>query len=484
MSMEKSYTFYSKNNCLMKDGQLLVTTDCDLSALTEMLRVESNSLDLKVLSKESFNELLEEQFAGSKDDSSDLKQLLALEGNLKAAADEAEARLELLDRGDDTPVVKLFNAMLIEAIRRSASDIHIEPFDGASHIRMRIDGALVPVLTPAFEVASRLVARVKVLAKLDIAEKRLPQDGRMTVSLANRDIDLRISTMPSVHGERVVMRILEKQSKNLDVQHLGMQPNQLERLQRLLAKPNGIVLVTGPTGSGKTTTLYAALREIVTSDRNIMTIEDPVEYELPGVSQAQTSEKAGFTFARGLKAILRQDPDVILVGEIRDNETATIATQASLTGHLVLSTLHTNTIAGAISRMSDLGVEPFLLSSSLRGVISQRLVRKLCAHCKTEVTPSESQLSIFTQYGMEAPATLSSACGCDVCGHTGFAGRQGIYDIAEVTAELRELVHHEAGELAYEKVLSHNGGGLTASGLALAASGITTVDEVLKVSID
>ncbi|MCL4140601.1 UNVERIFIED_CONTAM: hypothetical protein GTU68_009997 [Idotea baltica] len=298
---------------------------------------------------------------------------------------------DLLEGEDDAPIIKLINATLSEAIKEGASDIHIETFEKQLVIRFRVDGVLREVLSPNRKLSSLLVSRIKVMAKLDIAEKRVPQDGRISLRIAGRAIDVRVSTMPSSYGERVVMRLLDKNNAKLDLVDLGMTSTNQEKFAELLRKPHGIILVTGPTGSGKSTTLYAGLTDINSKDRNILTVEDPIEYELQGVGQTQVNTKVDMTFARGLRAILRQDPDVVMIGEIRDLETAEIAVQASLTGHLVISTLHTNTASGAITRMEDMGIEPFLLSSSLLAVISQRLVRTLCSSCKIDYTPDATE---------------------------------------------------------------------------------------------
>jgi general secretion pathway protein E len=317
------------------------------------------------------------------------------------------------------------------------------------------------------------------MSKLDIAEKRLPQDGRMSVLIGGRNIDLRVSTMPSSHGERVVMRLLDKDAGKLKAQQLGMPETTKQELDQLISRPHGIILVTGPTGSGKTTTLYAALQQMDRQQRNIMTVEDPVEYDLPGVSQTQINMRAGMTFARGLRAILRQDPDVILIGEIRDGETAEIATQASLTGHLVLSTLHTNTAAGAITRLQDLGVDSFLLASTVRGIISQRLMRKLCTHCRKEVSADEYQSNLLN---VKQGATIYESQGCEHCNNTGFVGRQALFELVTVTAELQSLIHENAGEIELEQLIRQHVPSIREAGFDLVREGTTTVEEVLRVT--
>ncbi len=317
------------------------------------------------------------------------------------------------------------------------------------------------------------------MSKLDIAERRLPQDGRMAVRLGGRSIDLRVSTMPSSHGERVVMRVLDKDTGKQQTSDLGMPEKTKEQLLDLISRPHGIILVTGPTGSGKTTTLYSALQQMDRQQRNIMTVEDPVEYDLPGISQTQINLRAGMTFARGLRAILRQDPDVILIGEIRDGETAEIATQASLTGHLVLSTLHTNTAAGAITRLQDLGVDSFLLASTVRGIASQRLVRKLCTECREKVRPNEFNRNLLK---LPEGAEMYQSRGCSECNNTGFAGRQALFELVSVDAELQTLIHENAGELELERLIRRTVPSIRDAGFDLVREGVTTVEEVLRVT--
>lgn len=326
---------------------------------------------------------------------------------------------------DDAPVIRIVNAILTEAVARGASDVHFEPYESKAVVRLRIDGVLVDLVSPPRTVYSALVSRVKVMAQLDIAERRLPQDGRMTIRLPSSNVDLRVSTLPTAHGERAVLRLLQKTAGHVRIEGLGMSHGVQGQFESLLARPNGIVLVTGPTGSGKTTTLYAALSRLSTSRENIMTVEDPVEYEMPGISQTPVSPKIGLTFASALRAILRQDPDILMIGEIRDIETAQIAVQAALTGHLVLATLHTNDAASAVTRLLDMGVEPFLLSSTLRGVLGQRLVRQLCDSCKRA-----------SEGGRFEPVSE----GCSDCNATGYRGRLGVYEIMLVTPEIQAAI--------------------------------------------
>lgn len=399
--------------------------------------------------------------------------------DMESAAADLEETGDLLDSEDDAPIIRLLNAILAESLKENASDIHIEPYEKESLVRFRLDGVLSTVLKPSAQITPLLISRIKVMSKLDIAEKRLPQDGRMSVKLGGRSIDLRISTMPSSHGERVVMRLLDKDAGQLQVDDLGMPSDTSAQLDDLIRRPHGIVLVTGPTGSGKTTTLYAALQQMDRKGRNIMTVEDPVEYDLPGISQTQINLRAGMTFARGLKAILRQDPDVILIGEIRDGETAEIATQSSLTGHLVLSTLHTNTAAGAITRLQDLGVDSFLLASTIRGILSQRLLRKLCHHCRKEAEPNEFNRDLLK---LKKGHKIYEAGGCDKCNSTGYTGRQALFELVTVDAALQTLIHENAGEIDLEAKIREQVPSIRQAGFALVGDGMTTIEEVLRVT--
>ena len=388
---------------------------------------------------------------------------------------------DLLDAEDDAPIIRLINALLTQAVKEGASDIHIEPFENRLVVRFRVDGVLREVLEPQRAVAPFLASRIKVMARLDIAEKRLPQDGRISLRIAGRAVDVRVSTLPSGHGERVVLRLLDKQAGRLDLENLGMAAETLDAMHRIIKRPHGIILVTGPTGSGKTTTLYATLTRLNDKSRNIMTVEDPIEYYLDGIGQTQVNTRIDMTFARGLRSILRQDPDVVMVGEIRDLETAEIGVQASLTGHLVLSTLHTNTAIGAVTRLRDMGVEPFLLSSSLIGVMAQRLVRLLCDECKRPYTPSASDCATLG-LSTEAPLTLHEAVGCPSCNFLGYKGRAGIYELIDVDDKLRTMIHDGSGEHVIEPYVRKSTPSIRQDGLRRALAGDTSVDEVLRVT--
>lgn len=375
----------------------------------------------------------------------------------------------------------MINAMLAEAIKEGASDVHIETFEQTLSIRFRVDGVLREVLTPSRKLAPLLVSRVKVMARLDIAEKRVPQDGRISLRIGGRAVDVRVSTMPSSHGERVVMRLLDKNATRLDLHSLGMTKANHDSFRKLIARPHGIILVTGPTGSGKSTTLYAGLQELNNAERNILTVEDPIEFDIDGIGQTQVNTKVDMTFARGLRAILRQDPDIVMVGEIRDLETAQIAVQASLTGHLVLSTLHTNTAIGAITRLRDMGIEPFLISSSLLGVLAQRLVRTLCPACKTAYEASKEQKKVFGLSKQDS-LTLYKAEGCEECNFKGYRGRTGIHELLLIDEKVQELIHAEAGEQKLEKQIRHHTPSIREDGLKKVREGITTLEEVMRVT--
>ncbi|MBV1884293.1 MAG: type II secretion system ATPase GspE [Pseudomonadales bacterium] len=422
--------------------------------------------------------------AAYQDDSSEA--MLMVEGigdemDLASLADSVPETEDLMEQEDDAPIIRLINALLTEAVRENASDIHIETFERRMVVRMRVDGVLREVVQPKRELAPLLVSRIKVMARLDIAEKRVPQDGRISLRVAGREVDVRVSTMPSNNGERVVMRLLDKKAGRLDLGHLGMNPNDLTRMTSSINKPHGIILVTGPTGSGKTTTLYAALTQLNDKTRNILTVEDPIEYQLEGIGQTQVNSKVEMTFSRGLRAILRQDPDVVMVGEIRDLETAEIAIQASLTGHLVLSTLHTNSAVGAVTRLHDMGIEPFLLSSSLLGVIAQRLVRVLCSECKTPYSPDEAERDTLGLETSEA-YTLYHAKGCESCNNLGYKGRTGIYELIVIDDKLRTMIHNGDSETEVEGYARTRGPGIREDGCRKVIAGETTLEEILRVT--
>jgi general secretion pathway protein E len=403
------------------------------------------------------------------DDMDDTYDLSALVANIPKTAD-------LLDSENDAPVIKLINAFIAEAIKSRASDIHIEPYEEYLSIRFRVDGILKEVLKPNSKLTSMLNARIKVMSNLDIAEKRVPQDGRMSLRLGEKWVDIRVSTLPSSYGERIVLRILDKADSYLSLEQIGMKDELLQEFKNTLTIPNGIILVTGPTGSGKTTSLYAGLNLLNDSSRNIITVEDPVEYAIEGVSQTQVNTKVGMTFAKGLRAILRQDPDIIMVGEIRDLETAEIAIQASLTGHLVLSSVHTNNASSAITRMKDMGIESYLLASTVKGILAQRLVRKLCVKCKEEYK-SETEI-----HGIPLGSLLYRPLGCSNCNETGYSGRIGVFEFLSINDELKEAINNNSSEENISNIAFKHQDNLMQSGVDLAIKGFTSVEELMRVT--
>ncbi len=480
------FTFAKRHGVLVADwhdGQAIVLCrpDATASGLTELRRFLLAPLKLRQVSAAEFDAVLAQSYEHGSAEAMEMMGELGEDADLFSVARQLAEPEDLMEAEDDAPIIRLINALLTEAVKENASDIHIEPFENRLVVRFRVDGVLREVLEPKRGLAPLVAARIKVMAKLDIAEKRLPQDGRISLRVAGRPVDVRVSTLPSGHGERVVMRLLDKQAGRLNLEQLGMPSGMLTVMHRIIERPHGIILVTGPTGSGKTTTLYAALTRLNDKKRNIMTVEDPIEYFLDGVGQTQVNTKVDMTFARGLRAILRQDPDIVMVGEIRDLETAEIAVQASLTGHLVLSTLHTNTAVGAVTRLRDMGVEPFLLSSSLIGVLAQRLVRLLCTHCKKPVAATAADCKMF---GLppENPPVIYQPTGCEQCNFLGYRGRTGIYEVIEVDNRLRTLIHEGAGEQdmeAYARTLTPS---IRHDGLRRVLAGDTTLEEVLRVT--
>jgi general secretion pathway protein E len=452
----------------------------DVALLFEVRRVLGHSFALKQVDDEAFDQLVTQAYQSSSSEAQQLMEDIGSE-DFFTLAEELPGSEDLLETEDDAPIIKLINAMLGEAIKEEASDIHIETFENSLTIRFRVDGVLREILKPQRRLAALLVSRIKVMAKLDIAEKRIPQDGRISLLIGGRAVDVRVSTMPASHGERVVLRLLDKNAVKLELSTLGMTDLNHKLLRELIYKPHGIILVTGPTGSGKSTTLYAALSEINSRDRNILTVEDPIEYAIEGIGQTQVNTRVDMTFARGLRAILRQDPDVVMIGEIRDLETAEIAIQASLTGHLVFSTLHTNSAVGAVTRLRDMGIEPFLLSSSLLGVLAQRLVRRLCPDCREAhaTTVRENQILGLKD---DEKAVIYRAVGCKHCNQTGYKGRTGIHELLMVDEEVRELIHTGAGELAVEKAIRQHTRSIREDGLAKVLAGETTLEEILRVT--
>jgi general secretion pathway protein E len=524
------FAFAKRHGVILTNIDAHVATLCyrptiTQQTLSEVRRFLGIPLTLQPVSGEQFDTLLTTHYEQQQaTQTMQVMEGLGEELDLFEVAQQLSEPEDLLESDDDAPIIRLINALFSEAIKENASDIHIEPFETRLVVRFRIDGVLREVLQPRRVLAPLLASRIKVMAKLDIAEKRLPQDGRISLRIAGRAVDVRVSTIPCGQGERVVLRLLDKQAGRLDLEQLGMSPESLKRLREQLQRPHGIILVTGPTGSGKTTSLYAMLNYLNDHSSNIMTVEDPIEYYLDGIGQTQVNTKVDMTFARGLRAILRQDPDIVMVGEIRDMETAQIAVQASLTGHLVLSTLHTNTAIGAVTRLRDMGVEAFLLSSSLVGVMSQRLIRLLCPHCKQPYTPTGLDLTTFQKLSnlatldlttfqklsnlatldlttfeklsnlatqterqmlaMTEASILYAPQGCDKCNSIGYRGRTGIYELAGIDNTLRTMIHDGAGQHLLEAYAHQQAPNIQQDGFRRVLAGDTTLEELLRVTAD
>lgn len=480
------YAFAKANGVVVtsmddQHAEVSVRDDAHPAALAELRRALGVPVSARRIGPEKFDELIAAAYNGADAGAAALAGDLAQDLDLSRLLQEIPRIEDLLESQDDALVIRLINALFTQALRDGASDIHVEPFETRSVVRLRIDGTLRDLIEPARALHGAIVSRVKIMAQLDIAEKRLPQDGRITLRVAGKPVDVRVSTIPTGHGERVVLRLLDKQAGRLDLTRLGMDDATLAYMDRLILEPHGIVLVTGPTGSSKTTTLYAALSRLDAGALNIMTVEDPIEYDLDGISQTQVNTRIEMSFARALRTILRQDPDVVMIGEIRDLETAQIAVQASLTGHLVFATLHTNDAVSAVTRLVDMGVEPFLLASSLIGVVAQRLVRRLCLECRKPFAADAAQLRALglTPTG----GTLYSAQGCPVCNRTGYRGRTGIYELLMVDDDLRRLVHDRASEQALRThVMSRGMRSLREDGMRWAAQGVISLEEVVRVT--
>jgi general secretion pathway protein E len=449
----------------------------DPRALLEIRRLLGRPFDVAIVDAPAFDKLLSDGYA--MDGQANALAAVGMGDELDLLADGIPTAEDLLDTADDAPAIRLINGIIADAARNGVSDIHIEPYESGLVVRMRIDGVLRETLRMPPHVAPVVVSRIKVMARLDIAERRVPQDGRMGLTLGGKLLDVRVSTLPSRAGERVVLRILDKENAGIDLEALGLTPAMYALLQEALKEPNGIILVTGPTGSGKTTSLYAALRLLNDGSRNILTVEDPVEYAVDGVGQTQVNPKVGLTFAAGLRAILRQDPDVVMVGEIRDRETAEIAVQASLTGHLVLSTVHTNDAVGAITRMRDMKVEPFLLASTLRAVIAQRLVRRLCPVCRRGVPARETVAPLI---GIPPEAIVYQPVGCGECGQSGYKGRIGVFEAVRVDETIRRLVNEGGDEQAITDHAFARTPNLASAARDLVLAGQTTPEEAVRVS--
>jgi general secretion pathway protein E len=460
---------------------LAVREPVDLIALQEVRRRIPGAVRIERMAAAEFEQLVSRLYSAGDAAARQVAEDLGDDLDLARLAEDLPEPADLLESEDDAPIIRLINGVLTQAIRENASDIHLEPFEDRLSIRFRVDGVLREVMAPARGLAGLITSRIKVMSQLDIAEKRVPQDGRIGLKIAGRPVDVRVSTLPSNHGERVVLRLLDKQAGRLDLAELGMDPDTESRMARLITRPHGILLVTGPTGSGKSTTLYSALLRLNDRSRNIMTVEDPIEYDLDGIGQTQVNPKVDLTFARGLRAILRQDPDVVMVGEIRDLETARIAVQASLTGHLVLSTLHTNTAVGAITRLVDMGIEPFLLASSLIGVLAQRLVRVLDRTLCETYSISQDELAQLG-LGHHSPQTLYRPRDELAEGQSAYHGRTGIYELVTVNDALRQAIHDGASERSLADLARQSSPSMLDDGWAKAVAGITSLEEVLRVT--
>jgi general secretion pathway protein E len=454
------YAFARGNQLLLEDdGEQLVLWHSGApprSAWSEVLRKHAVGA-VQQIDPPALAQRISAAYAQGESSAATVVSEVQNDADLSRMMQELPAVEDLLETSDDAPIIRMLNALLTQAARDGASDIHIEPYERHSSVRFRVDGTLREVVQPNRALHAALISRLKIMAELDIAEKRLPQDGRISLRIGTRAVDVRVSTLPSAHGERAVLRLLDKSGSKLSLESVGMTGETLRRFLELITQPHGIILVTGPTGSGKTTTLYAALSRLDATSSNIMTVENPIEYELPGIGQTQVNAKIDLDFAMALRAILRQDPDVIMIGEIRDHETAQIAIQASLTGHLVLATLHTNDAPSAVNRLIDMGVEPFLLSSSLLGVLAQRLVRKLCVHCK--------------------------GVGCPQCSQTGYQGRTGIFELMVANDSIRAQIHNRASEADIRSAAL--GAGMTQmreDGERLVREGLTSREELVRVT--
>ena len=467
------------------EGRVEVVYRDGLNALTlaEVRRFCRQDLAPKQVDVATFDRCLSETYQNDSGAAMQMIEDLGEEVDLSSLVDAIPETGDLLEQEDDAPVIKLINSLLAEAVKVSASDIHVETYETRLVVRFRVDGVLREIVSPRRALAPLLVSRIKVMAKLDIAEKRLPQDGRISVRVGGKEVDVRVSTIPASNGERVVMRLLDKQEGRRDLAHLGMSEGDMQIMTELVRKPHGILLVTGPTGSGKSTTLYACLDQLNDRSRNILTVEDPIEYDIEGIGQTQVNTKAEMTFARGLRAILRQDPDVVMVGEIRDYETADISVQASLTGHLVLSTIHTNTAIGAVTRLANMGVQPYLLSNSLIGLVAQRLVRVLCSDCR-EAYQADAYECDFLKQDSASPPILYRPVGCEACANEGYRGRMGIYEVVAVDDELRRMIHNGTSELDMENWVHQQTTSIKDDGRQRVLEGLTTIDEVLRVAME
>jgi general secretion pathway protein E len=483
-----SYSFAKRHGILVTESQeheaeIVFLKKTSSQALLEIRRFMGQPVKFAEISEADFEKLLQTTYEQKAGHAQQMVDDLHENLDLADMAQHLPKPEDLMESEDEAPIIRLINALLTEAIKENASDIHIESYEKRMAVRFRIDGVLREIIEPQREFASMVISRLKVMAKLDIAEKRLPQDGRISLVVAGRTVDVRVSTLPSGYGERVVLRILDKQANQLSLKQLGMADHELQTIEQMIARPHGIILVTGPTGSGKTTSLYAVLNQLNQRTRNILTVEDPIEFYLDGIGQTQVSNKVDMTFAKGLRAILRQDPDIVMVGEIRDRETAEISVQASLTGHLVLSTLHTNTAVGAITRLRDMGIEPFLLASSMVGVIAQRLLRKLCPSCKKSASiPTYDLIGLGYLAKPGERVNVFFPEGCEHCKNSGYKGRVGIFELISIDSVLRGLINEHADEAELEKQARHTSRSIQESALEKVLSGVSSLDEALRIT--
>lgn len=479
--------FAKKNELLplkAENGKVWVVTSnpLNLSALDDIRLLLHSPIQVSVAPGKVILDRIHEVYDRPSDTAEQVVEDLSGE-RLDLVASTLEEPVDLLEATDEAPIIRLVNSLLFQAVKDRASDIHVEPFERDLLIRFRIDGVLYNILSPPKHAQASIVSRIKIMGGMNIAEKRLPQDGRIGVRIAGKEVDIRVSAIPTAHGERLVMRLLDKSNLLLNLGEIGLSPSDLGLLGKLIHLTHGILLVTGPTGSGKTTTLYSALSKINHPDKNIITIEDPIEYQLKGIGQMQVNSKIHLTFANGLRSILRQDPDVIMVGEIRDSETAEIAIHASLTGHLVFSTLHTNDSSGAITRLIDMGIEPFLVSSSVVAIIAQRLVRIICSHCKEPYSPSDEEKQKLGILSSDSKKNIYRAVGCEKCMKTGYHGRIGIYEILHLDDEIRHLVMSRTDSSTIKQRAIQKGmRTLREDGVRKVLEGLTTTEEVLRVT--
>ena len=476
------YDFVKENEViasLSENGYEVISTKMITENLYhEIERFLETGFVFKICDPSEFNELLTNSFSVNSS-SADISEELTDEFDLQTFAGSISATEDLLSGSNDTPIIKLINGIISQAVKNRASDIHFEPYEDKLVVRFRVDGILKEILQQDSKISSVLISRIKIISGLDISERRLPQDGRVSLSLGDKNIDVRVSTLPSSYGERIVLRLLDKQAAQINIEDLGLPLPILSNYKSSLKNPEGIILFTGPTGSGKTTTLYSGLRYLSDSSQNILTVEDPIEYTLGGIGQTQVNSKTGYTFARGLRAILRQDPDVVMVGEMRDAETAQIGIQASLTGHLVLSTVHTNSAIAAITRLRDMGIESFLLASSLRTIISQRLVRRLCLECKAQEEASKEAINLFN---LDKNQVVYKSQGCLACSNTGYQGRIAIAECIQVDKVLKEMIHNNASENIISDYVFKDNQSIDQASTDLIKNSITSCEELMRVN--